>query len=122
MRLLLDANLSPTIGTGLDAAGHEVVHVGDIGLLHASDAEIMEYASTDDRIIVTADSDFAAMLAVAGAKGPSVVQLRGVAEMKPETHLQLLVENLPTVVEDLQAGAVVSLSPSRLAVRHLPIR
>jgi predicted nuclease of predicted toxin-antitoxin system len=122
VRALLDANLSPSIRSGLEQAGHEAVHVGDVGLLHATDAEIMAYAAAEDLVIVTADSDFAAMLAIADADRPSVVQLRGVAELPPASHLQLLVENLPTVAGDLEGGAVVSLSPARLAVRRLPIR
>lgn len=73
-------------------------------------------------MIVTADSDFAAMLALASADRPSVIQLRGVAELPPATHLQLLIDNLPAVAQDLDSGAVVSLSPTRLAVRRLPIR
>ncbi len=122
MKLLLDANLSPTIRSGLEAAGHEVAHVGDAELLHASDREILDYAGERDLVIVTADSDFASMLALAGAERPSVLQLRGVAERKPAVHLELLVQNLPAVADDLDRGAVVSLSPTRLAVRRLPIR
>jgi len=33
-----------------------------------------------------------------------------------------LLANLPTIAEDLERGMVVSLSPTRLAVRDLPIR
>lgn len=61
------------------------------------------------------------MLAIAGAAQPSVVQLRDVGELAPPAHLALLVANLGTVVDDLEAGAIVSLSPTRLAVRRLPI-
>jgi predicted nuclease of predicted toxin-antitoxin system len=92
VRLLLDANLSPTMRAGLEAAGHEVVHVGDARLLQASDEEILEYAGAHDLVLVTADSDFASMLALAGAERPSVVQLRGVAELSPSVHLHFLVE------------------------------
>lgn len=122
MRLLLDANLSPTLRTGLREVGHDVVHVGDADLLHATDEAILAFARDEGFVIVTADSDFAAMLALAAANRPSVVQLRNVAELPPAAHLQLLVDNLPAVTEDLDSGAVVSLSPSRLAVRRLPIR
>lgn len=122
MKLLLDANLSPTIRAGLEASRHEVAHVGDTELLHASDREIMEYARAHHLVIVTADSDFASMLALADAEGPSVLQLRGVGERSPAVHLELLVENLPAVADDLEQGPVVSLSPTRLAVRRLPIR
>lgn len=121
MRLLLDANLSPSLSAGLADAGFEALHVGDVGLLTASDAAIIDYARANDLVVVTVDSDFAAMLAVAGAATPSVVQLRDVGELVPSAHLALLTANLDTVAEDLEAGAAVSLSPTRLAVRRLPI-
>jgi predicted nuclease of predicted toxin-antitoxin system len=122
VRLRLDANLSPALRAGLREAGHEAVHVGDVELLLATDEAILAFARDEDFVVVTADSDFAARLALAAADGPSVVQLRGVAELPPADHLQLLVDNLSTVADDLGEGAVVSLSPTRLAVRRLPIR
>jgi predicted nuclease of predicted toxin-antitoxin system len=122
VRLLLDANLSPTLREGLRAVGYEVVHVGDVDLLRATDEAISTFARDKGFVVVTSDSDFAAMLALAAAARPSVVHLRGVAELPPAAHLRLLVDNLPTVAEDLEGGAVVSLSPTRLAVRQLPIR
>jgi predicted nuclease of predicted toxin-antitoxin system len=39
MKLLLDANLSPAITAPLTDAGYETSHVGDVGLLRASDSE-----------------------------------------------------------------------------------
>lgn len=104
MRLLLDANLSPSILAGLAGAGFEALHVGDVGLLTASDVAIIDYARVNDLVVVTVDSDFAAMLAVAGAAKPSVVQLRDVGELAPSVHLALLSANLDTVAEDLEAG------------------
>lgn len=121
MRLLLDANLSPTLRAGLEDAGYDPLHVGNVELLHASDKEILDFAATENLVIVTADSDFASMLALSGASRPSVVQLRGVAELTPVVHLRLLIDNLEAVTGDLEHGAVVSLSPVRLAVRRLPI-
>lgn len=106
----------------LSEAGHETIHVREVDLLAASDEAIFAYALERNLVVVTSDSDFAAMLALRGSSGPSVVQLRGVAELQPAAHLALLVENLPEIRDDLEAGAVVSLSPNRLAVRRLPIR
>ena len=119
MRLVVDANLSPALIEGLAEAGFEALHVGDVGLLTASDAAIIEYARAHDLVLVTVDSDFAAMLAITGTEQPSVVQLRDVGELAPPAHLALLVAG--TAVGDLEAGAIVSLSPTRLAVRRLPI-
>lgn len=118
MRLLLDANLSPSIAAGLNETGFEATHVGDAGLLTALDADIVEHARANHLVIVTVDSDFAAMLAIEGASSPSVVQLRDVAELGPPAHLVLL----GAVAEELAVGATVSLGPTRLAVRRLPIR
>lgn len=56
------------------------------------------------------------------ATSPSVVHLRHVAELAPNVHLALLRANLPPILEDLDRGAIVSLSPTRMAVRDLPIR
>ncbi|MCA1694536.1 MAG: hypothetical protein LC749_07300 [Actinobacteria bacterium] len=53
---------------------------------------------------------------------PSVILLRRVSELSPDEHAQLLVSNLPALIEDLDRGVVVSLSPNRLAIRDLPIR
>jgi len=122
MRLLIDANLSPRLLDPLRAAGHDVTHVLDLGLATATDSEIFDRAVTDRFAIVTADSDFAMLLALRRATSPSVIQLRHVAELGPEAHVSLLLANLPTIVDDLGRGVVVSLSPTRLSIRDLPIR
>lgn len=121
MRFLLDANLSPRLVTGLVESGYAVRHVDEIGLLGASDVAIFDRAAEDGDVVITADSDFSMLLAARGSARPSVVLLRQVAELQWPEHQRLLVENLPAVLADLQTGAVVSLSPTRLAVRSLPI-
>ncbi len=121
MKLLLDANLSPALVEPLAAAGHEVSHVVDVGLVTATDEVIFERAARDRYVLVTADSDFPMMLALSRAHAPSVVLLRHTASVPPSRQGALLVANLPHVAKELEAGAVVSLSPTRLAVRELPI-
>lgn len=107
---------------GLKAGGYEAWHVDGIGLLGAADELIFERAAALGHVLITADSDFSMMFAARGSSAPSVVLLRQVAELAWPAHLSLLVDNLPSVEADLAVGAVVSLSPSRLAVRRLPIR
>ena len=121
MRFLLDANLSPKLVTALTAAGHASRHVDEIGLLRASDVTIFDRAAMDGDVLITADSDFTNLLAARGSSAPSVVLLRHVAELPWREHEALLIANLPAVLVDLQEGAVVSLSPTRSAVRRLPI-
>lgn len=122
MRLLLDANLSPRVADALRGKGFDAVHVVDLGIVAASDEEIFDRAVKDGLTVVTADSDFGMLLALRRAESPSVVHLRRAAELPPEQHVALLAANLPQVEDDLDRGAIVSLSPTRLAVRDLPIR
>lgn len=121
MRYLLDANLSPQVVQALLTAGYDTTHVGDHGLLVATDDEIFDWAAANGAVVVTADSDFAMLLATRRAQTPSVVLLRDAADRPPAAHAQLLIDNLAAVENDLTRGAIVSLSPTRLRVRELPI-
>ena len=47
MRLLLDANVSPQSVELLGDAGYESAHVRDVGLLHADDEPILDFAASD---------------------------------------------------------------------------
>ncbi|MDZ7680022.1 MAG: DUF5615 family PIN-like protein [Acidimicrobiales bacterium] len=122
MKLLIDANLSPRVASKLRETGFDAAHVADLELLEASDDEIFDQAVAEERTVVTADSDFGALLALRRSASPSVIQLRQVAELGPDAHVDLLLANLPTIAGDLERGVIVSLSPIRLAVRDLPIR
>jgi predicted nuclease of predicted toxin-antitoxin system len=62
------------------------------------------------------------LLALRRGESPSVIHLRHVAELGPDEHVKLLLANLPTITDDLERGVVASLSPTRLAIRDLPIR
>ena len=58
MRFLLDQNLSPLLVELLGGSGHDVVHVRDLGLHKADDSELVTHAVADERIIISADTDF----------------------------------------------------------------
>jgi predicted nuclease of predicted toxin-antitoxin system len=115
------ANLSPRVAEALRTAGFEAIHVVDLGLVTVSDDEIFDRAAAGGLTVVTADSDFGMLLALRQATSPSVVHLRHVAELTPEDHVALLGANLPQIADDHDRGAIVSLSPTRLALRDLPI-
>jgi Domain of unknown function (DUF5615) len=48
----------------LRQAGFDAVHTGEIGLAEAPDEEILRRASLEDRVVVTLDADFHALLAL----------------------------------------------------------
>ncbi len=121
MRLLVDNALSPIICQGLLDTGHDAIHVRDVGMAAASDEEIVDFAEREDRTIISADTDFAAILALRRAAKPSFVLLRGDIERRPEAQAKLLMELLPSLEESLAAGAVIVITRDRIRIRSLPI-
>jgi predicted nuclease of predicted toxin-antitoxin system len=122
VQLLIDANLSPRVAAKLCDAGHDAVHVADVGLLSASDEAILAHAVASHQVIISADTDFGELLAVSGATRPSVVLLRSADRLTPYQQAALLADNLPAVAAELDGGAVVSIARGRLRVRLLPVR
>lgn len=122
MRLLLDANLSPRVTDLLRAEGLDVVHVRERGMQRAPDPDVLALAAQEDRVLVSEDTDFGALLAGSGARLPSFVLLRSGDPLTPKDHARLLTDRLARVEGDLAAGAIVVIEPTRLRVRALPLR
>lgn len=121
MKFLVDANLSPRIAERVREAGHEAVHVADIGLVSADDDVILQRAVDADEVIVTADADFGTLLALGGHARPSVVLLRSSDHLAPDGQAALLLRAVERVADDLAAGAVATVTPGRIRVRSLPV-
>lgn len=120
MKFLLDESVSPLLTEQLGGAGHDVVHVRDIGLSGAPDPVVLGAARDDRRVLVTLDTDFGALVAHSGAALPSVVLFRGNISRRPATQAALLLANLPQVADDLEEGSVVVIGDDRVRVRRLP--
>ena len=74
MRFLLDNALSPEIAALLTAAGHDALHVRALQLQDAADAVIFRAAIEQDRVLVSADTDFGTLLTL-GTCSPSAPAL-----------------------------------------------
>jgi len=109
------------VAEALRKAGHDAVHVGDYGLQNAEDTLIFDRAAREERIIVSADTDFGTLLAARRETKPSVMLFRRLVRRRPSAQVAFLLSNLKEVAEPLNQGAVVVIEETRLRVRRLSI-
>ena len=120
MKLLLDQGLPRSTVSLLSKIGIESVHVGEMGMATAEDAEILAFAERHSRLVVTLDADFHALLARSGAAGPSVIRVR-IEGLRAAGIADLLRDVLKICGEDLQKGAMVSVTEKAVRLRRLPL-
>jgi predicted nuclease of predicted toxin-antitoxin system len=122
MLLLLDQGIPRTAAQRLRDIKIDAVHVGELGMSVATDAEIIEFAKREDRMIVTLDSDFHTLLALAGANTPSVIRIR-IEGLKAPAYLSLLTTILAECEQDLnEGGCAITVSERQIRIHRLPLR
>jgi predicted nuclease of predicted toxin-antitoxin system len=120
MKLLVDMNLSPRWVNVLARAGIETAHWSTLGPANAPDSEIMNYAKLEGYVVLTHDLDFSAILAATKGDKPSVVQIRA-DDISPDAIGANVVEALRQMEAHLDAGALLTIDPSRARLRILPL-
>ncbi len=120
MRFIIDMPLSPVLADWLRQQGHDTVHVSDLGQAKALDVEILEYASREHRVIITADLDYPRLLALSQAEGPGLILFRGgnYSEQEVKDRLERALETIAN--EDLP-NSIVVIEKGRIRQRRLPL-
>ncbi len=120
MRLLLDQGLPRSSAEILRNKGWDIQHTGEIGMSRATDRQILEYARDEQRIVITLDSDFHAILAVENLDSPSVVRIRQEGLRGPE--LAELVEKIwSRIGQQLENGAMATITEKAIRIRKIPL-
>ncbi|MDO8615416.1 MAG: DUF5615 family PIN-like protein [Dehalococcoidia bacterium] len=120
MRFLVDAALSPAVALGLRGAGHDAVHLVDLGMLQANDTEVLLRALSEDRVVVSADTDFGMLLATRKDTRPSLILFRHPIR-SPQKQVRQILGNLHDIEGPLDEGSIVVVEESRVRIRRLPI-
>jgi len=119
MKFLIDNALSPEVARILQTAGHDAVHLRARGLQHVADEVVFHTALVEGRVVVSADTDFRALLSLRQQRHPSLILFREGSPRRPDLQARLLLANLDTFAEDLEDGAIVVLRRNRVRVRRL---
>lgn len=121
MRCLVDQSLSAKIVAVLADAGYEATHVTQVGLGATSDAVILRAAADSRSVVLTADVDFGTLLALSGESGPSVMTLRSSDHLAPDEQAALVLAAIMTIGEQIEEGAIATVTSERIRLRTLPI-
>jgi len=118
-RLLLDQGLPYSTAGRLQQSGWDVTHACDAQLSRASDERILSYARREQRVVVTLDADFHALLAVTDADSPSVIRIR--REGLPGAELAALLQRIwPQIEESARKGAMITVTEKAVRIHRLP--
>lgn len=122
MKFLIDNALSPAVARLLCEAGHDATHVAEYGMQASEDPLILERARTEGRVLVSADTDFAMLLAVSRNSLPSFILFREAGVVRAHDYVGLILGILPTIETELETGCVVVFRHGRIRVRNLPLQ
>jgi predicted nuclease of predicted toxin-antitoxin system len=120
MKFLLDMGISQRATVFLRQIGHDAVHLRDEGLQTLKDAEIIQKALAENRLLLTHDLGFGEWMAASGDRLPSVVTFR-LRNMRFESVRRRLERVLADHQETLRRGAMVTVTDATIRVRPLPI-
>ena len=120
MKFLIDNNLSPKLSILLNESGFDAKHLVDLNLQTASDKTVFKKAYDENRVIISADTDFGYLLSSWDKNHPSLILFRNFS-----TITQLQFEAIKLILkeheEDLISGSIFAVESSKIRIRKLPI-
>jgi predicted nuclease of predicted toxin-antitoxin system len=113
MKILLDSCVSAILRPPFQAAGHDVVWVGDWSR-DPGDVEILAFAHREQRIVITLDKDFGALAIRDKQPHSGIIRLVNLSlRNQPSVCEQILSKH----GETLLTGAIITADQRRLRIR-----
>lgn len=114
MRFLVDRCAGRGLAEWLGEQGHDVVDASGFDPDPGDDA-LLAMAAAEGRVVVTLDTDFGTMIFTQSIGHSGLVRL---PDVRVPERIQLMEQVLATHGADLVAGAVVTVSGTRIRVRR----
>ena len=121
VRLLADVHISPKTVADLQKQGYEIIRSSEVLPANAPDINILEFARTENWVVLTQDLDFSMLVALSRYSQPSLITLR-LSSAKPDIVTQKLLDVLPQIEEALQEGSAITIQDESIRIRKLPVR
>ncbi|MBL8877115.1 MAG: DUF5615 family PIN-like protein [Phycisphaerae bacterium] len=121
MRFLVDQPVSSLLSQWLRSVGHDAQHVRDRGMSASTDTAILDLARAEQRTLVTADLDFARLIALSGQAQPGLILFRA-GNISDVEMLSLLQRVLVEVAEQVITSSIVVVDAFSIRIAGLPIR
>jgi len=121
IRLLADVHISPKTVSDLQKQGYEIIRSSEVLPVNAPDINILEFARTDNWVVLTQDLDFSMLVALSRYSQPSLITLR-LSSAKTDIVTQKLLDVLPQIEEALQEGSAITIQDDSIRIRKLPVR
>jgi predicted nuclease of predicted toxin-antitoxin system len=121
IRLLADVHISPKTVGDLQKQGYEIMRSSEVLPANAPDINILEFARTENWVVLTQDLDFSMLVALSRYSQPSLITLR-LSSAKPDIVTQKLLDVLPQIEEALQEGSAITIQDDSIRIRKLPVR
>jgi predicted nuclease of predicted toxin-antitoxin system len=86
----------------------------------ASDAQILDRAQAEGRVVITADLDYPRLLALTKAAGPGLILLRG-GNFAEAGAIQLLARAFGAIPSEEMMKSIVVIEKTRIRRRALPM-
>jgi len=109
MRLLIDAQLPARLSSVLAGLGHDVVHTSQLPLGNRTpDAEIVRFADSEDRVVVTKDREFVDSHVLSGR--PRSLLIVSTGNIGNDELVSLFVANIDGLAAALDGSGLVEIS------------